>query len=308
MNRLIGMENEEKTSFMKQLRQFYERKYKVLPVIPLILAVVSILIIVNFYNAHGDIFEKDVSLKGGITTTVLTENPIDLVILQTQLTSKFGDANVRRITEFGTDRQIGITAEVATEEETVLKQELEKELQMSLNEENYSVEIMGSTLGNAFYKQMLTAIGIAFLLITLVVAFMYRSFIPCMDIMLSIVGDILVAVALVDLFDIRISTTGISAFLLLIGYSIDNNILLSTRALKRKESNLMDRVFSSLNTGLTMTITALVAIISGLIVSESQVIQEMFIILLFGLCADIIITYCMNAPTIIRYAKSKGIQ
>ena len=114
MNRLIGMENEEKTSFMKQLRQFYERKYKVLPVIPLILAVVSILIIVNFYNAHGDIFEKDVSLKGGITTTVLTENPIDLVILQTQLTSKFGDANVRRITEFGTDRQIGITAELAT--------------------------------------------------------------------------------------------------------------------------------------------------------------------------------------------------
>ena len=197
---------------------------------------------------------------------------------------------------------------MATEEETVLKQELEKELQMSLNEENYSVEIMGSTLGNAFYKQMLTAIGIAFLLITLVVAFMYRSFIPCMDIMLSIVGDILVAVAFVDLFDIRISTTGISAFLLLIGYSIDNNILLSTRALKRKESNLMDRVFSSLNTGLTMTITALVAIISGLIVSESQVIQEMFIILLFGLCADIIITYCMNAPTIIRYAKSKGIQ
>lgn len=302
------MENQEKTSFLKQLRHGYERWYKVLPFIPLVIAIISVGIIVNFYNAHGDIFEKDVSLKGGITTTVLIDKSVDLSAVQTQLTSQFGDANVRRITEFGTDRQIGITTEVATEDEAALKQALEQELQIELNEENYSVEIMGSTLGDAFYKQMLTAIGIAFILITLVVAFMYRSFIPCMDIMLSIVGDILVAVALVDLFDIRISTTGISAFLLLIGYSIDNNILLSTRALKRKESNLMDRVFSSLNTGLTMTITALVALISGLIISESQVIQEMFIILLFGLCADIIITYCMNAPTIIRYAKSKGIQ
>ncbi len=298
----------EKASIFKTLRGFYEKHYKKLQIIPIIIIILSILVIFNFYRTHGDIIEKDVTLKGGITTTILTSQEFNLIALQERLIEEFGDASTRRITEFGTSRQVGIIADVSTEDESALKELLSNELSIELDENNYSVEIIGSSLGSSFYRQMLAAIGIAFLLISIVIIFIYRSFIPCMDIILSIIADILFAVALVDIFDIRVSTTGISAFLLLIGYSIDNNILLSTRALKRKESTLMERVYSSLGTGLTMTITAMAALISGLLVSKSQVIKEMFIILLFGLIMDIIVTYCMNAPTIIRYAKSKGIQ
>ncbi len=298
-----NQQNSEKPSFLQGMRQAYEKYYKILPLIPAIIVIIALVIIFNFYNTNGDIFEKDVSLKGGITATISTNQRINTQDLENKLIDRFGDANVRTIAEFGTDRQIGVTAEVATEDEKTLKQLLEQELNIKLNENNYSVEIMGSTLGHAFYQQMLTAIAIAFVLMSIVVAFLYRSFIPSMGVILSVIFDIIVAIALIDIFDMRISTTGISALLLLIGYSVDTDILLATRTLKRKESNLMDRVYSSMNTGLTMTITTLVALVAGLLISESHVIQEMFTILIFGLVTDVIITYCMNAPTLIRYAK-----
>ncbi len=154
---------------------------------------------------------------------------------------------------------------------------------------------------------MLTAILIAFILMAIVVFFIYRSLVPSLNVISAAFWDITIALALADLFHMRISTSGISAFLLLIGYSIDTDILMTTRVLKRREGSMMDRLFSSINTGLVMTATTMVALLAGLLISESSVIREMFTIMLFGLIADIIMTYCMNAPILIRYATKRGI-
>ena len=42
---------------------------------------------------------------------------------------------------------------------------------------------------------------------------------------------------------------GIAAFLLLIGYSIDSDILLTTKVLKRRMGTLFERVKSAMKTG-----------------------------------------------------------
>jgi preprotein translocase subunit SecF len=155
---------------------------------------------------------------------------------------------------------------------------------------------------------MLSAMALAFIFMAIVIFVMYRSLIPSLNVVSAALWDIVVALALADLIGMRISTTGISAFLLLIGYSIDTDVLMTTRVLKRKEGTMMDRLVSSINTGLTMTLTAIVAVVTGLVLSTSPVIKEMFTIILFGLITDIIMTYCMNAPILIRYAKKKGVQ
>ena len=49
------------------------------------------------------------------------------------------------------------------------KEEIEKNLNQELTNENFSVEITGSTLGDSFYRQMLVAIGLAFILMAIVV-------------------------------------------------------------------------------------------------------------------------------------------
>jgi len=46
--------------------ELYKKHYKKLFVIPIILLLLSIIFIYNFNNKHGDIVNKDISLKGGI--------------------------------------------------------------------------------------------------------------------------------------------------------------------------------------------------------------------------------------------------
>lgn len=302
--RLINAD--KRVEAMGKFTEFYERNYKKLMIIPLLMIVVAGFIVYNFYKDHGDIIEKDVSLKGGIAATVYTPEEISLNDLSGVLNKEFADSNVRKLSEFGSDKQVGIIVEIGEIEETKLKSILEKFFSFSLNDNNYSVEVVGSSLGQSFYQQMIKAILFAFILMAIVVCVIFRSFVPSIAVIFGTSADILVTLAVIELAGLRIGTAGIAAILLLIGYSVDDNMLLTNKVLKRKEGKLIDRVFESFKTGMTMTVTTLIAMIIGYFVSTSPVLKEMFFIIFFGLVADVISTYLMNAPVLIWYAKRKG--
>jgi len=104
---------------------------------------------------------------------------------------------------------------------------------------------------------------------------------------------------------IKLGTAGIVAFLLLIGYSVDTDILLTVRVLKRKEGHYMDRIFSSIKTGLTMNLTTLAAVIVALIISQSEIITQIMTILLIGLIVDSINTWIQNVGILRLYMEHK---
>ncbi len=103
------------------------------------------------------------------------------------------------------------------------------------------------------------------------------------------------------------STAGIIAFLMLIGYSVDTDILLTTRLLKRYEGTLNNRIFSAFKTGITMTLTSLFAIAAALIIvrSFSVVLTQIFTILVIGLSFDLINTWVTNLSILKWYVKRK---
>lgn len=283
---------------------FYVKHYKKLVIIPILLMLCSLIIVVNHYVKTGDIVDKDVTLAGGVTATVYTKTSMEEV--ENALNSKFGkDFLVRRLAEFGTEEQIGLIIESSDVKGSELKPALEEILNIKLTEENFSLEETGSSLGESFYRQMLTAIMLAFLLMSIVIFIAFRSPIPSLAIILAAFADMFIAVAFVNLAGIKLSTSGISAILLLIGYSVDDNVLLTTKVLKRKEGTIMERVYSSMATGLTMSLTALAAITAGYFVSNSYVIKEMFVILAVGLLADIVMTYLLNTPILIWHVAKK---
>lgn len=284
--------------------EFYAKHYKKLVIIPILLMLLSLVIVVNHYVKTGDIVDKDVTLAGGVTATVYTKASMEEV--ETALNSKFGkDFLVRRLAEFGTEEQIGLIIESSEVKGSELRPALEEILNIKLTEENFSLEETGSSLGESFYRQMLTAILLAFLLMSVVIFIAFRSPIPSLAIILAAFADMFIAVAFVSIAGIKLSTSGISAILLLIGYSVDDNVLLTTKVLKRREGTIMERVFSSMATGLTMSLTALAAITVGYFVSNSYVIKEMFVILAVGLLADIIMTYLLNTPILIWHTAKK---
>jgi len=283
---------------------FYVKHYKKLVIIPILLMILSLVIVVNHYIKTGDIVDKDVTLAGGVTATVYTKTSMEEI--ETALNSKFGkDFLVRRLAEFGTEEQIGLIIESSEVKGTDLRPALEEILNTPLTEENFSLEETGSSLGESFYRQMLTAILLAFLLMSVVIFIAFRSPIPSLAIILAAFADMFIAVAFVNLAGIKLSTSGISAILLLIGYSVDDNVLLTTKVLKRKEGTIMERVYSSMATGLTMSFTALAAITAGYFFTNSFVIKEMFVILAIGLLADIVMTYLLNTPILIWHTAKK---
>ena len=289
-------------------KAFYVKNYKKMLYIPIIVSLLAIVIVFLHYQNTGDIINKDVSLKGGITATVYTEKEINPFELASYLEGSFDDVDVKRLAEFGSNVQIGVIVEVDDLDETKLKNALEEKLGVKLDENNYSVEVVGSSLGESFYRQMLTAILIAFVFMGIVVFFIYKSLIPSLAVIGAAFSDIIITLAIVDLLGVRVSTAGISALLLLIGYSVDSDILQATRMLKRDEGSVEERMFSSIKTTLTMSLTTMAALAVGYFISTSVVIKEMFLIMFIGLIVDLFYTYWTNSGVLLNYYHKRNVK
>ncbi|MFH1365150.1 MAG: hypothetical protein ABIH28_01030 [archaeon] len=144
--------------------------------------------------------------------------------------------------------------------------------------------------------------------ISVILGIVYFIFsIPSFAVILSAFADILMTLVFVNMLGMKISGAGIVAFLMLIGYSVDTDILLTTRLLKRSEGTLNERLFGAFKTGITMTLTSLFAVGAALIIvkSFSIVLSQIFTILFIGLCFDIFNTWITNASIIKWYAERR---
>ena len=93
---------------------------------------------------------------------------------------------------------------------------------------------------------------------------------------------------------------------MLIGYSVDTDILLSTRVLKHKHGDVFGRICNAMGTGLTMTMTTMAALVIALLIAQSTELKQIMTILLIGLVIDIINTWLQNAGILRWYLEKKG--
>ncbi|MEK6984047.1 MAG: protein translocase subunit SecF [Nanoarchaeota archaeon] len=302
---------EEKKGLLKTLFDIYDKKYKVLLLIPLLILILSLIQIGYQVYKTGDFAKRDVSLKGGVTLTVPFDQSVDIDKIESGIYSRFpnNDVNVRTLRSAGTI--VGVIAEIDIdgndkEEIQKLLNAVQDELGIDLSKVDYGIEVVGSSLGASFFKESLIAMAVAFLFMGLVVFIYFRTFIPSAAIILAAFSDMVFALAAMNLLGARIGTAGIAAFLMLIGYSVDTDILLTVRVLKRKEGTIMDRIISSIKTGMTETLTAIVAVTVAMLVTQSEVIRQIMLILLLGLIADIFNTWIQNVGLLRLYIERKA--
>lgn len=329
----------------ESINNFYDKNYKKILVIPIILLLFFIGYLVHFYVVHGDIIHKDISLTGGTTITLEITTPA--ADLQKALSSQISDLEIRSLLDnSGNQKSLVILTSDSPEKVVPL---LEDYLKIKLTPANSSVEFTGSSLSQNFYKQLIIAVFIAFFWMAAVVfvifshkwkikvlaiilnilfgAFLGKFFLtlpfiigitiflafiativfiyikystPSFAVMFCAFADILMTLAVVDILGMNVSSAGIVAFLMLIGYSVDTDILLTTRVLKRKDTSVNHEIFGSFKTGMTMTLTAIAAIATALIfVYRFQTsLNQIFIILLIGLGFDMLNTWITNTSLI----------
>ena len=297
---MYSMADSDSSDKRSAIKRIYEDKYKLLMLIPFLILALAVIQIGVQISTTGDFMVKGVSLKGGVSMSV-PDISVDPVDMESFLSSKFPEADfsVRRLPQSG-----GVVIDADIEDESALVSAVSERLG-GLSKEQYTVEVFGSSLGSSFFDQTFRAIILAFLFMGTVVFIRFRSLGPSMGVILAAFSDIVVTLAVVNVMGMKLSTAGIAAFLMLIGYSVDTDILLSTRVLMSKHGSVMDRVYSSMKTGMMMTVTTMVAVTVGILVSRSETITQIMTILLIGLFVDIIMTYVQNVGILRLFLERK---
>lgn len=286
------------------IRKIYEDHYKQLLWIPFILLFLALVQLGVQTATTGDFISKGVSIKGGVTMTVPAA-AYDADTLRNLLVKTFptNDIEVKAISSAG--EKTGLIIEADVTDETRIQQFVSRAAQeLNLQKGDYSTEIIGSSLGASFFTQTILSLALAFAFMAVVVIVYFRILIPSLMVILAAFGDIVVTMAIVNLLGVKISTGGIAAFLMLIGYSVDTDILLTSRVLKR-EGSVMEGIYSGIKTGFMTTATTVAAVLVGLFVSDSEVLKQIMLIILIGLLVDTIFTWIQNAGLLRWYLERK---
>lgn len=286
-------------------RNWHDRNYKKLLIIPAILLLLSIGYLFYFNSQTGDFVHKDISLTGGTSLTVFEKANIQ--DLEMKLSQELSDVSVREIYEITTGEQKAYTIET-TEDAKSAREALEKVVDYELVDgENLNIISTGSRFSEGFYKQLLFAIIIAFVFMAIVVFILFKTGIPSLAVIISAFANIVMTLVVFNIFGLKMSTAGIVAFLMLIGYSVDTDVLLTTRMIKRREGTLNERIVGAMKTGVTMTLTSFFAFLAALFIvkSFSADLTQIFTVLVVGLGFDLLNTWITNVSILKWYAEAK---
>lgn len=295
---------EHKKQKIHPIFQFYEKYNVKLMWITVILLALSLIVIGVHTAVKGEFIPRGISLKGGITVTVPYEGShFSPEELQTYLESEFSGASISVRAMSTAGKNIGFIIDASDVDPNELVKSIEKKTGKL---EKFSVETMESALGQAFFKQTVMAMLVAFVLMSIVVFLSFKTFVPSGAVILCGFSDIVMTIAVIDIFNIKIETAGIAALLMLIGYSVDTDVLLTTRVLKREEGTLMEKILGAMKTGMTMTITAIVAVLVAYIFTQSDTLRQIMLILMIGLFFDILNTWIQNTGILTLYVRHKA--
>lgn len=185
------------------------------------------------------------------------------------------------------------------------------QLESQANEAGFevrSVEATSASFGSTAQTQALIGVFVAFVGMSLLVFALFRSFVPSIAVVLSAFSDIVIPVALMNLFGIELTLGSVAALLMIIGYSVDSDILLNNHVLRRS-GGFYESTYRAMETGITMTITSIAAMAVMTIVATIfgiGLLSSIGLILVFGLTADLMNTYMLNV-TLLRWYKFEGV-
>lgn len=152
------------------------------------------------------------------------------------------------------------------------------------------------------------AILIAFLGMSLLAFVLFRTFVPSIAIVVSAFSDIMIPLAAMNLFDIPLTFGTVAALLMLIGYSVDSDILLNNHILRRS-GDFYESTYRAMETGVTMTLTSMAAMFAMFVVASLfgiEILSAIGLILFIGLAADLMNTYLLNL-SLLRWYKFRGV-
>lgn len=288
-----------------ELEKYFDKVYEDYDkyfAIPVALILLSIGILAFSYISTGQVMEKGLDFTGG------TE-------IQFSINESFETQDIGTVFAEQGRNDVQAVKQTAGDETSLLlrippPEMNETEAGNILENAGYQVQVeslrsLSSSVSDEFFVQAQLAFVMAFTIMSLVIFYAFKDLTPSLAVIFAAAGDIVFAMAGMVIFNIPLTLGSFAALLMLIGYSVDTDIVLSTRALKQQRKSLKHRIWSSIKTGVTMSSGGIAGFTLLYFVSQALVgpseLSNIAAVMVLGLVADIPLTYFGNALILKKY-------
>jgi preprotein translocase subunit SecF len=269
--------------------------YKPLIAIPVIITVIALIILATNGLTQG------IDLTGGTNVIIELQQDTSPQELQTIISNGIGIDEVEVTSIANNQATVDIIGEVDVVELTNV---------LAGVGTISSLQSVGALLSERALTQVYYAIAFAFLFMAITVFIVFREFVPSIAVILAALTDIIISLGGMSLFGIPLSIASVGAILMLIGYSVDTDILLTTRVLKNREGTVNKRVINAMKTGFTMAAASIGSMVTLYLVVVyfmpfAHVLSQIASVLIIGLVADTLATWLMNLGILRWYMEAR---
>ena len=276
-----------------------------LAAVPLAVLALALVVIAGWYVFTGFPADPGMEFTGGTELRIVVEgdNPRE------QINDAFSaePASIQAVPAGTATDTDGETYVVSFRGVDVSRTQLEEEAGAA-GFQLLSADTVSPSFGEDTRTLALGGIIVAFLGMSVLVFLMFRTFVPSIAVVISAFSDIVVPVALMNLLGIELTLGTVAALLMLVGYSVDSDILLNNHILRRS-GDFYESTHRAMRTGVTMTLTSISAMavmaIAATVVGI-DLLAAIGTILVFGLATDLMNTYMLNL-SLLRWYKFEGV-
>ncbi|GAA0666469.1 protein translocase subunit SecF [Natronoarchaeum mannanilyticum] len=275
-----------------------------LAAVPLAVLAVALVVIAGWWVVTGAPATLGLDFVGGTELRLQTTDSPD------EIREAF-DEDVESISTVGGEQNTYLVQFSSSDSET-LAQQANDELEPVPDAEDGEVVSQESSIPPTFGQEnqslALWGLVIAFVGMSAIAFILFRTFVPSIAIVISAFSDVMIPLAVMNLAGIPLSLGTVAALLMLIGYSVDSDILLNNHILRRR-GEFYESTYRAMNTGVTMTVTSIAAMTVMTIVATFfgiGLLSDIGLVLVVGLSADLMNTYMLNL-SLLRWYKFEGV-
>jgi preprotein translocase subunit SecF len=256
-----------------------------------------------------------VDFTGGSLVQLRFDGDVDAADLRAAL----GGAQAPPITRFGEDNEFVIRATLDDEASiSEVAQDVEAQVRAALPNENFEVvrtELVGAKVGAELQQKAALAILFSFVttLIYLAIRFELRF---GMAAVIATMHDILITLGFLALFRVEISLTTVAALLTIVGYSLNDTIVVFDRIRENmgkkgaRKRDPIDLVNESINDTLPRTILTsgtTLAVLFCLLLLGGPVIRDFTLVLILGVVIGTYSSIFVASPALIEIQRRYGL-
>ena len=195
-----------------------------------------------------------IDFVGGTVIQVATSKTIEINQVRSLLNATILEASeVTEITGLNTNQQFRIKTNLKIDDTTEISNTIFQSL-IDYDPEIRAIESVGPKVGKELQSQAIYAIGLALLMLMIYISFRFDQF-YAMGSVVAIVHDILITLGIFSLLNLEINLSIVAAFLTIVGYSLNDTIVIFDRFRENSQKDLKLSLIELANLSLNQTMS-----------------------------------------------------